>query len=96
VIAGAFVLLLSGESYSNNLSTIVRVSRMSELSVEIMDDDASGHDPLPLYLKNACLDLRANRATTREPGMTETTREDDRLVTVLEDVPRKSRRARTT
>jgi hypothetical protein len=60
VIAGLIVLILSGASYSDNFSTIFRVSRTAKLSVEVMDQDRSGYDPLPDYLKRARLDIDAN------------------------------------
>jgi hypothetical protein len=65
-------LIQSGESYSNNFSTAVRVSRTAELSVEVMDQDGSGRDPLPAYLKDACIDISAKTATVNDHNMVET------------------------
>lgn len=72
VIAGMTTLIQSGESYRNNFSTIVRVSRTAELSVEVMGQDGSGRDPLPAYLKDARIDIGVKSATANDHDMVET------------------------
>ena len=72
VAAGMFVVLLSGASYSDKFSTIVRVSRRARLSVDIASQDKSGCDPLPLYLENARLDVGGNAATANTYELVET------------------------
>lgn len=53
VSVGVSSLILSGAAYSNNFSTIARISRTAELSVEITSADGLGHEPIPQYLKEA-------------------------------------------
>ena len=62
VVAGVVALILNGVSYSDNFSTIVRVSRTADMSVEVMDDDGDGREPLPKYLKEARFDMHARSA----------------------------------
>ena len=57
-------LFLSGVSYSYNFSTIIRVGRRAHLSVDILDGDELGADPLPAYLKRAQLDMGAASTTS--------------------------------
>jgi hypothetical protein len=76
IFIGVFALLLNAESYSNDFSTNLRVSRTAELSVKVMEKDRSGRDPLPTYLQDARLDLRAN---TRYPRLRRTRRWWERL-----------------
>ena len=53
-IAGIVAIILSGASYSNEFSTIVRVTKTGDLDVEIGDrkSDGFGRDPLPGYLEH--------------------------------------------
>lgn len=53
VCVGMTALLYNGASWNNNFSTIVRVTRIAEMSVEVMDEDDDGRAPLPKYLANA-------------------------------------------
>ena len=62
VIAGMFAILLSGVSYSDNFSTIVRVCQTAKLSVGVEDQDQAGCDPLPTYLEKARLDFSVHSA----------------------------------
>lgn len=64
-------LIQSGEFYSNNFSSVVRVSRTAELSVEAIDQDGSGRDPLPAYLKDSRIDINAKTATVNHHDMGE-------------------------
>ena len=64
VIVGTTTLVLSGVSYSHNFSTVVRVSRTANLSVEVLKRDGFGADPLPNYLKDARLDVGARNTAT--------------------------------
>jgi hypothetical protein len=82
VVAGIITLSSSGASYSNKFSTIVRVSRTAELNDEVKDNDGSGYDPLPTYLKNARLNIGANTATANTYEMTDTPPEEQSLVPV--------------
>ena len=71
-----FAILLSGASYSGNFSTIVRVSRTAKLSVDVVDQDGSGCDPLPTYLEKARLDLGVNTMTASAYELVETGAEE--------------------
>ena len=95
VIAGMASLILSGVSYSYNFSTIVRVGRKAELSVEVMDQDGSGRDPLPEYLKHARLDIGPNTATAKELETAESPAEQQSLVSVPGHPSSRSRTVRT-
>jgi hypothetical protein len=57
VLLDLTIVLTSGSSFSDKFSTIMRVSRTAELSAEVMEQDGSGCDPLPSYLKNARVDF---------------------------------------
>lgn len=75
-------LVLSGASYSLNFSTIIRVGRTADLSVEMLDHDGFGADPLPTYLKHARLDTGAmsTKIATDAREMAETPAEKQSLV----------------
>ena len=81
-------LSLSGASYSNNFSTIVRVSRTAELSNEVKDDDRTGYDPLPTYLKHARLYISSETTTANVHEMTDTPSEEHSLVHVSSGIDR--------
>lgn len=66
VIAGFIALWLNGASYSDSFSTVLRVSRTAELSVDVQRKDGMGSDPLPRYLENARLDLIGSATHSRE------------------------------
>ncbi|KAF4626926.1 hypothetical protein G7Y89_g11231 [Cudoniella acicularis] len=76
VIIGMIALILNGASYSNNFSTIIRVSRTTELNVEVTDQDVFGRDPLPSYLKHARLNMGVKTANTNAYEMVETLAEE--------------------
>ncbi|KAL8985284.1 MAG: hypothetical protein Q9205_000982 [Flavoplaca limonia] len=59
-IVGLIAVNLSGASYSNQFSTIMRVAKTGELNVDLGDQryDGFGRDPLPKHLKHARLDMR--------------------------------------
>ena len=57
VALGVHTIVTSGSSYSNEFSTIVRVSRHAHLGHEVDSCDASGRDPLPKYLKRTTFKL---------------------------------------
>lgn len=90
-------VVLSGASYSHNFSTITRVSRAADLSVEVLDYDGFGADPLPTYLKHARLDVGATSTTIASNGheMTETPAEEQSLVVGPKDPPHRSRTVKT-
>lgn len=78
-------LILNGVSYSDNFSTIVRVSRTAKLSVNVRDQDGPGRDPLPTYLKHARLDMGANTTTAEARDMAESPTEKQSLVVAPKD-----------
>ncbi|KAK5722309.1 hypothetical protein LTR15_005538 [Elasticomyces elasticus] len=55
VIAGLVFLIISGASYDTTFSTIVRVAKAAELTVELKDDEGAGYQPLPDRLAKARL-----------------------------------------
>jgi hypothetical protein len=55
VALGLHAIFASGASYSNEFSTILRVSRHAHLDYEVARSDASGRDPLPKYLAKSTL-----------------------------------------
>ena len=57
VTIGLFAIFANAASYSNNFSTIFRVSRMAELSAEMDEREMDGRDPLPPYLAEATVVL---------------------------------------
>lgn len=82
VIAGMIAMALNGASYSSSFSTFLRVSRTARLSVEVMDEDGSGQDPLPSYLKLARLDIGINNRDTTTYELVETPVEEQRQESV--------------
>ncbi|KAK5693913.1 hypothetical protein LTR97_009530 [Elasticomyces elasticus] len=60
VAAGMVFLLLSGASYDTTFSTIVRVAKAADLSVELKDDEGTGSQPLPKRLAKARLVINAS------------------------------------
>ena len=76
-------LILNGVSYSDNFSTIVRVSQTAKLSVKVRDQDGPGRDPLPTYLKHARLDMGANTATAEARDVAASPAEKQSLVVAL-------------
>lgn len=55
VAIGCSSVAISGTSYSNRLSTIVRVTGGDDVDVDIKPGDRAGEDPLPEYLGKAKL-----------------------------------------
>jgi hypothetical protein len=53
VAGGLLALILNQASYSDNFSTMLRISQVAQLNVDVMNNDGLGHDPLPKYLKVA-------------------------------------------
>ena len=87
-------MIPNGESYSSNFSSILRVSRAAEMSVEAEDRDGSGSDPLPVYLKYARLQVgMSTTANAKVDKMREA--EDPRLVVSGDDVLRRSKTGKT-
>ncbi|KAK5165936.1 uncharacterized protein LTR77_008860 [Saxophila tyrrhenica] len=58
VVAGTVALVLNGASFSNDFSTIVRVSRVAMLSEEVTQSDGDGTEPLPRHLKDSRLSMK--------------------------------------
>ena len=64
-MVGFFIILVNDASYDNSFSTVLRVSRAAELSVEVQDVDLSGKSPLPPYLAKATVTIsRRDQAQT--------------------------------
>lgn len=57
VMAGWIAMYLNGSSYSDNVSTFIRVGRNASMSVDVQPEDHSGRDPLPKYLEQARIDI---------------------------------------
>ena len=55
VVAGLVFLVMSGASYDTTFSTIVRVAKAAELSVDLKDNEGAGYQPLPKRLAKAKL-----------------------------------------
>lgn len=55
VALGLYTIVATGASYSNEFSTVLRVSRHAHLDQEVSQGAASGQDPLPKYLAKATL-----------------------------------------
>ncbi|KAK3661743.1 hypothetical protein LTR56_000234 [Elasticomyces elasticus] len=65
VLLGFWVIFSSGAAYSDNFSTLVRVTRDAEMSVDIALVDRDGKDPLPDYLAESTLAFPASRSKWR-------------------------------
>ncbi|KAH9845706.1 hypothetical protein Tdes44962_MAKER01137 [Teratosphaeria destructans] len=52
-LMGIFAILVSGASYSNSFSAILRIARQAHLTVDVLPGDADGRDPLPEYIAKA-------------------------------------------
>jgi hypothetical protein len=63
VTAGMMTIIMNGTSFSNDFSTILRVRRSAGLSMEVKDGDTTKSDPLPRYLKHACIGVGPSTAT---------------------------------
>ena len=55
VALGLYAIFATGASYSNDFSTILRVSRRAHLDKDVSDKAADGRDPLPKDLAKATL-----------------------------------------
>jgi hypothetical protein len=55
VALGLYAIFATGASYSNEFSTILRVSRRAHLDKDVSDVAANGRDPLPKNLAKATL-----------------------------------------
>lgn len=53
VALGLYTIVATGASYSNEFSTILRVSGHAHLDHEVSQEAADGRDPLPEYLAKA-------------------------------------------
>lgn len=62
VIGGMVALLLKGASYSDDFSTVFRISQAARISVNLEERDELGHAPLPKRLKNVTVEW--HQATT--------------------------------
>ena len=63
VIIGLLAIYINGASFSYSFSSILRLSRGAEISVDINKADLDGRDPLPRYLKEATVKF-SNVATS--------------------------------
>ena len=53
VFLGLVTICLNGVSYSSTFSTVFRVARGADVSVELQEEDLDGRDPLPKHLAKA-------------------------------------------
>lgn len=67
VIIGFLIILMNDASYDNSFSTVLRVSRAAELSVEVQDVDLSGKSPLPPYLAKATVTISSRDQAQTSP-----------------------------
>lgn len=63
-------IFAGGASYSDDFSTVLRTTRMAELSVEVRDEHLDGKSPLPASLREATARMRqedtiSKKATVR-------------------------------
>ena len=65
VALGLHAIIAGGASYSNEFSTILRVSRHAYLDHEVAQCDAAGTDPLPKYLAKATLTIAKDETQDR-------------------------------
>ena len=68
ISVGFYSLIITGTSYSNKFSTIVRIARDSSLAVFIGDEDRLGQDPLPEYIGRAKFAIDPDRLTEDKSG----------------------------
>lgn len=52
--------MLSGAAYSNDFSTVMRTTRVAEISTDIGVEDTSGTDPLPKRIAKATIRFPAS------------------------------------
>ncbi|KAK5740520.1 hypothetical protein LTR17_004557 [Elasticomyces elasticus] len=92
VLAGTIALIQNGASYSNYFSTVLRVSRTTELDVQVAGRDGPGHDPLPAYLQHARLDIGSQAVDARGYELVKGPTDQQSLVRSLEtELPRVAR-----
>ncbi|MCJ1230870.1 hypothetical protein MMC12_007544 [Toensbergia leucococca] len=69
VTMGGLAFIRSGVSYSNNFSTIMRISRNPEIDALLNEADRSGIDPLPSHIAKAKFALGTGQQTRwRKPS----------------------------
>lgn len=66
VIVGLVAIALSGASYDNLFSTIVRVARTAEMTVEVEGTEGAGHQPLPKHLAKARMVMSSSTTRSAE------------------------------
>jgi hypothetical protein len=62
VAAGLLITHRNQASYSNNFSTVLRVSRNAKLNTEFSGRDYSGADPLPSHLATATIEFHGEKS----------------------------------
>lgn len=62
VVTGLYSLVITGTSYSNKFSTVVRVARDQAIDVHIQHKDRLGQDPLPPYIGRSRLHFDRNES----------------------------------
>jgi hypothetical protein len=95
VIAGMIEVIRSGESYSDNFSTVFCVGRTAKLSVQNLKENGSGCDPLPAHLKHARVEICAEPVTSEAHKITETPRGNQSLLLPSTDPLHRSQSTRT-
>lgn len=68
-IAGCISIYLTGASYSNKFSTVLRTTRGPELEELVSHNDRTGVDPLPKRLAKSRIDLRCGQAESGRDGV---------------------------
>lgn len=58
---GLFTVRINKGSYSNALSTVLRVAQATDLSVDVEEKDRAGRSPLPSYLAKATVFITSRK-----------------------------------
>ena len=70
VVIGLYSFAVTGTSYSNKFSTVIRVARDQTIGVHIQHKDRLGQDPLPTYIGEAKLHLGWNELAEKSKPKT--------------------------
>lgn len=68
----AAIYVNNGAVFSNSFSSLCRLSRGANLSVEIKKEDFDGRDPLPAYLKDATVEFQKLERSKLKEGAVQT------------------------
>lgn len=80
VTIGLSTVIAARASYSNDFSTVMRVTQCSSLSTRIKSADGDGHDPLPKYIAESRISLGVlySSPNTSKESVTESDRHSSR------------------